>query len=122
MFKSTDKPGKLIKSAALHARLATELFVALRCTRLAVAIERYRLGQGGGQLPAALGSLAPTYIASVPLDPFTGGQLLYSHDEESYMVYSTGINRLDDGGFIRPTEGEPTPLDRGMRIRMDIIK
>jgi len=122
MFKSTEKPGKLISSAAVQTRLTAELLVAARCTRLAVAIERYRRHQDNGQLPAAIGNLVPTYIEQVPLDPFTGGQILYSHDEESYMVYSTGTNRTDDGGSIRPAEGEKVPLDRGLRIRLDRIK
>ncbi len=122
MFKSTKKPGKLKSSTAMLTRLTAEVFVAVRCTRLAVVIERYRASHGEGELPATLGNLAPTYIESVPLDPFTGQQLLYSHDEESYMVYSTGTNRVDDGGSIRPKEGEKVSLDRGLRIRMDRIK
>ena len=120
--EATKKPDKLASSAAMLTRLTAEVFVAVRCTRLAVVIERYRASHGEGELPATLGDLAPTYIESVPLDPFTGGQLLYSHDEESYMVYSTGTNRVDDGGSIRPKEGEKVPLDRGLRIRMDRIK
>ena len=122
MFKSTDKPGKLITSVAAHTHLAAELSVAMDCTRLAVAIERYRAGQGGGQLPEALGDLVPTYIASVSLDPFTSEQLLYIHDQDSYTIYSAGSNRLDDGGSIRPTGNERVPLDRGLRIRMDMNK
>lgn len=122
MFKSTDKPGKLITSAAAHTRLAAELSVALACTRLAVAIERYRADRSDSKLPAALDDLIPKYIASVPMDSFTGGQLLYSHDEESYMVYSAGSNRADDGGAIRPKEGDSIPLDRGLQIRIDTNK
>ncbi|RKY11879.1 MAG: hypothetical protein DRP65_02940 [Planctomycetota bacterium] len=122
MFKSTDKPGKLIASAAAHTYLAAEVFVALHCTRIAVAIEGFLAGQGSGQLPEALDELVPNYITSVPLDVFTGKQLLYRHDEESYMVYSTSINRLDDGGSIRPKEGEKVPLDRGLQIRTNLTK
>jgi len=122
MFKSSEKPGKLISSAAVQTHLTAELLVAAHCTRLAVAIERYYAHQGGSELPAALNDLVPTYIEQVPLDPFTSGQLLYSHDEESYMVYSTGTNRADDGGSIRPAEGGKVPLDRGLRIRLDRIK
>jgi len=122
MFKATDKPGKLITSAAANTYLAAELFVALHCTRIAVAIEGFLAGQDGGQLPEALGDLVPNHITSVPLDPFTGEQILYRKDEESYTVYSASINRLDDGGSIRPAEGERAPLDRGLRIRTDLIK
>ena len=122
MFKSTKKPGKLKSSMAILTLLTAEVFVAVRCTRLAVAIERYRAHQGDGKLPDTFDDLVPTYVEQVPLDPFTGEQLLYSHDEESYMVYSTGTNRVDDGGSIRPAEGKKVPLDRGLRLRLDRIK
>ncbi|MHC4721612.1 MAG: hypothetical protein ACYS6I_02765, partial [Planctomycetota bacterium] len=68
------------------------------------------------------GDLAPTYIDPIPLDTFTGRQLLYSYDEESFTIYSTGANRADDGGSIRPKEGEKLPLDRGLRIRFGGVK
>jgi hypothetical protein len=123
MFKSTEKPGKLISSAAGITHLTAELFVAVRCTTLAVAIERYRAaGQGNGELPATLEDLVPAYIDRIPLDPFTANRLLYKHDEDSFTVYGTGNNRLDDGGSIRPKEGEKVPLDRGLRIRTQTAK
>jgi hypothetical protein len=120
--EATKKPDKLASSSGLLTRMTAEVFVAVRCTRLAVAIERYRRRHGDGELPAALGDLAPTYIDTIPLDPYTGQQLLYSYDEESFTIYGTGANRADDGGSIRPKEGEKTPLDRGLRIRFGGVK
>ena len=120
--EATEKPDKLALSSALLTRMTANIFVAVRCTRLAVAIERYSRRHGDGELPAAPGDLAPTYIDAIPLDPFTGRQLLYSYDEESFTIYSTGANRADDGGSIRPKEGEKTPLDRGLRIRFGGVK
>ncbi|HIJ67392.1 MAG TPA: hypothetical protein HPP87_12290 [Planctomycetes bacterium] len=122
MYKSTKKPGKLVTSMALFTRLTAELLVAVRCTKLAVATELYRGHEGEGQLPDTLDALVPAYFDQVPLDTFTGEQLLYSRDEESYIIYSTGTNRVDDGGSIRPEEGEKAPLDRGLRIRLEVVK
>jgi hypothetical protein len=42
----------------------------------AVALRRYRLDQGG--YPAALDALVPTYLAQVPVDPFTGRPIAYT--------------------------------------------
>ena len=109
------KSGKLISIAAKITRLTAGALTAVRCTTLAVAIERYR--RGSGELPGSLDDLAPTYINSIPLDPFTGKKLLYNHDEESYVVYSAGINRADDAGSIKPKPDEKAPLDLGLRIR-----
>jgi hypothetical protein len=103
-------------------RLTAEVIVAVDCTRLTVAIERYRRNQDDGELPETLTDLVPTHIESIPLDPFTGKQLFYRYDEESYMVYSASANRTDDGGSIRPKEGEKIPLDRGLRIRLDMAQ
>jgi len=122
MFRSAEKPGKLESSTAMLTRLTAEVFVAVRCTRLAVAIERYRAHQKDGKLPDTFDDLVPNYVEQVLLDPFTGKQLLYSRDEESYVVYSASTNLTDDGGSIRPTEGEKVSLDRGLRIRLDRVK
>ena len=114
-LKAEEKPSRLISSSAASVRLTTQALVAVRCTILAIVIERYR--RSHGELPSSLDEVLPTYINSIPLDPFTGKKLLYSHDEETYVVYSTGINRQDDGGSIKSKADEKRPLDLGLRIR-----
>ncbi len=114
------KSSRLISIAATTVRLTAGALIAVRCTTLAVAIKRYR--RGTGELPGSLDDLAPTYINSIPLDPFTGKKLLYNHDEESYVVYSAGINRADDAGSIKPKPDEKVPLDLGLRIRVGKVE
>jgi hypothetical protein len=112
----TEIPARLLSTGAVFTHLAAENLALVRSTTLAVAVERYR--HQYGKLPASLSDLCPAYINSLPLDPFTGKELLLSQDEQSYVVYSVGANRIDDGGStIRKTE-ELRPLDCGLRIRL----
>jgi hypothetical protein len=68
-----------------------------RAAQAALAIERYRLAEGG--MPLALSDLVPTYLDTVPLDPFSGQTLKYRLREEvGYVVYSVGEDLTDDGG------------------------
>ncbi len=80
-----------------------------RSTLIAVMIERYRLAHG--KLPDSLNDLVPTYTQSLPLDPFTGKNLIYRREKTGYVVYSVGKNLKDDGGSIRQL------YDSGIRIR-----
>ena len=112
----TEKPAGLLSGGAVFVRLTAETLALVRCTTLAIAVERYRLQHG--ELPAALYELCPAYIDSLPFDPFTGKELLFSRDEETYVVYSVGANRRDDGGSTIRKADENSPLDCGLRIRL----
>jgi hypothetical protein len=118
--KSAGKSNELMSRAAKVIQITASGLTAVRCTSLAVAIERYR--RANNELPGSLDDLAPNYINVIPLDPFTGKNLLYNHDEESYVVYSTNINRQDDGGAIKPESGETVSSDLGLQIRFAGLK
>ncbi|MHC4395083.1 MAG: hypothetical protein ACYS1A_05455 [Planctomycetota bacterium] len=113
---SKGDPDSLLTNTIITVRITIETIVFVRCTTLAIAIERYR--RAHGQLPGSLDDVVPAYIETVPLDPFTGKKLLYHYDKESYVVYSVGLNRQDDGGSVmhRPDIPEGR-LDHGLRIR-----
>lgn len=69
----------LFTSAMLPAysgviRKEAELLAHLRAAETVLALERFRLAHQDA-LPTSLDELAPVYIASVPVDPFTGGPL-----------------------------------------------
>jgi hypothetical protein len=68
----------------------------LRTTATAIAIERYRLANN--KLPDSLDALVPTYLNTVPLDPFDEKPLRYSQKELGYTVYSIGSNLRDEQG------------------------
>jgi len=113
--KSPAKPAGLIPAVYVLSRLTADTLAVVRCTTSAIAIERYRLQNG--HLPDALADICPTYIKSIPPDPFTGKTLFYIRDDQSYVVYSTGANCADDGGIITGKAGEQAALDTGIRIR-----
>jgi hypothetical protein len=111
------KPPGLLTSGAAFINLTAETHALVRCTVLAIAVERYRL-QHSGKLPASLNDLTPAYIDLLPQDPFTGKDLLFTSDQSAYVIYSIGSNRKDDGGSTTRTSDEIAPLDCGLRIHL----
>jgi len=112
---SSAKPNSIIPNAVLFSRLCADTIAAAQSTSLAIALERYHKQKG--KLPDTFTEISPDCIESIPLDPFTGKSLLYTHDDSSFTVYSTGINRIDDKGALTPKQGEQAPLDTGITIR-----
>ena len=51
-----------------------------------------------GDYPESLDELTPEFIATVPLDSFSGQQLVYKHTSDGYVLYSVGPNLKDDDG------------------------
>lgn len=105
------------RSAALSALSQAVNPTALtidRNTRIAVAVERYRRDQH--RLPGALADLVPQYLSVVPLDPMSGGPLLFKATADSYTVYSVGPNQKDDGGDLTSQSRGVRSGDRGRRI------
>jgi RNA polymerase sigma factor (sigma-70 family) len=49
-----------------------------------------------GCYPQDLDSLTPTYLEEVPTDLYSGKALIYRPSENGYLLYSVGINGLDE--------------------------
>jgi hypothetical protein len=70
-----------------------------------MALSAYRAEHG--RYPAGLSDLMPQYLASLPIDPVTGGPLCYRLDErDGYSLYSPGDDSIDDGGRLRDADGK----------------
>ncbi len=70
-------------------------------TRLACALERFRLARGN--LPQALSELAPEFIPAIPVEIVNGEPYRYRRtDDGSFALYSVGTDLRDDGGVIDP--------------------
>jgi len=90
----------------------------------ALAVERYRRDHDGAP-PASLDDVVPRYLSSVPMDPRSGGPLRYIKRADSFIVYSIGTNRVDDGGDrspvtggkFQPTGSLPAPKDVVLEVR-----
>ena len=91
-------------------------------TRAVIAVERYRIAHG--QYPETLAAVVPAFLPAVPVDPMTGNPLLYTRIENDphlreYLVYSTGIDGIDNGG--RAPEGDSYPNPVGIAKGFDFI-
>jgi len=67
----------------------------------AIALELYR--RRHGSFPARLDDLTPQFLPVAPRDPFDGEPLRYRLAEGRPVVYSVGLDRVDD--FGRPPAG-----------------
>ena len=89
-------------SAPEHTiRIEDALQVEVRATLVMIAIAEYKVRQG--KYPVHLDDLVPEIVAAVPFDPLTGGAFGYRLTPDDphgrpYLLYSTGLDRNDDGG------------------------
>jgi hypothetical protein len=65
-----------------------------------------------GRVPATLKELVPPYLQRVPLDPFTGRPLIYRPQATNWLLYSVGVDGVDDGG---------KPVSQGLSAKGDIF-
>lgn len=71
--------------------------VRLRCAIPALAAERYRKQRG--DWPASLDTLVKAgLLKAVPLDPYDGKALRFRHLDDGVVIYSVGVDRVDNGG------------------------
>lgn len=74
----------------------------LRLTMLALL--DYRLHNK--RFPTTLAELSPP----APLDPFINRPLHYRRTASEFLLYSVGVNLIDDGGnAVPPQKGDPPP-------------
>jgi hypothetical protein len=71
-----------------------------------------------GRYPARLDELAPKYLPAVPGDLFAGKPLVYRAAGAGYLLYSVGVNGIDEDG--RWTDDDPRGDD--LRVRMPVVK
>lgn len=86
------------------AKIPTREAVVLaweRITRTAIALEAFRKTHHG-QSPPDLDAVVPDTGEEALIDPFTGERLIYHSNGSSWVLYSVGPDRKDDGGKSRP--------------------
>src|SRR5262249_47323422 len=84
--------------------------------QIAFALAAYRADQG--KYPPRLDELAPKYLSKIPLDLFSGKPLIYRPAENGYLLYSVGVNGIDEDG--RWTDDDPKGDD--LRVRMPVTE
>lgn len=82
------------RAVQLHFRLIAER----RLAAIDLAIRLYEVDRG--HRPALLTDLVPDYLAAVPIDPLdaNGHPLRYLPDAPKPILYSVGLDGVDDGG------------------------
>jgi hypothetical protein len=67
-----------------------------------------------GRYPATLDELAPQYLDNIPDDLFSGEPLIYRLEDKGYLLYSVGVNGVDEDG--RSYDDEPRGDDISVRM------
>jgi hypothetical protein len=76
--------------------------------RTALALKRHRLRHG--TFPEKLDALVPEFLQAEPHDWMDGQPLKYRKREDgSYLLYSVGLDGIDDGGDSRPEKPKKRP-------------
>ena len=83
--------------------------------RLGCALERFRLARGA--FPKTLEELTPEFISTLPNDPYTRAAYHYRPvGKDSFLLYSVGKNRKDDGGQDAPDAPDSERPDLSWRF------
>lgn len=96
---------RLIETFSGTAEQALFLQTACQQAATACALERFRLAKG--QYPDTLEALVPAWLDQVPADLLApnGAKLKYRQDASGgFVLYSVGLNRLDDRATPSPPE------------------
>lgn len=100
-----------VRSADTHFRIRTDRQLA--ATALAVRLFQ---SDHGGALPESLDKLVPDYLPKLPLDPRTDGKPVGYRGGDDPIIWSAGVNNIDDGGSETPADPKfanmPGPVDR----------
>jgi hypothetical protein len=97
MFSNQGMRGGFMRQRSLPSR-AAEMETRRRLVCTGLALERFYLGHGS--YPKTLAELAPAFVA--PVDYMDGKPLRYRPLEgTNFIVYSTGLNCVDDGGIMQ---------------------
>jgi hypothetical protein len=85
---------------------------------LAFALAAYQRDQG--RYPKDLDALAPKYLKKIPNDLFSGNPLIYRPSENGYLLYSVGVNGLDEKG--QSYDDDPQGDDLSVRMSLPKLK
>ena len=59
-----------------------------------------------GEYPVTLDAIAADLGGAVPIDPLTGEPYHYQAQGDTFLLYSEGMNLVDDGGIHDPRDGD----------------
>lgn len=84
---ATDKVAQAVQRSHAHQR----------CALVAIACERFR--KKHDRWPNSLDELKTAgFLKAIPNDPYVGGPLKFKRTAEGLLIYTTGLDSIDDGG------------------------
>lgn len=92
------RPGWGLIVAFMHGSTRGDAQLALTKTAAALAAWHADRGPDSPPYPERLDDLVPRYLPAVPVDPFTDKPFIYERRGDGYLVASTGMNGVYDGG------------------------
>ncbi len=109
-----DKLSVLLQSAKEHYNMPAvavcmafqdpEPFYRPKCLfngfTIVITLNRHKVKHG--TYPETLGAIDKELLPEVPHDPYTGRPYIYKKENGGYRLYSTGIDKVDNGGTARP--------------------
>jgi hypothetical protein len=104
-----------VYSMEKFARSCRRSQARLRCASCAVAVERFRLQHG--RWPQRLVELCPGFLKEVPVDPFAGQPLRFRRLDDGVVIYSVGLDGIDNGGNVQRHKSPDEPgTDLGFQL------
>jgi hypothetical protein len=97
-----------------YAESALRDHALLSCAVVALAAERFRLAHK--RWPASVNELCPAFLPEPPVDPFDGRPLRLTRWADGVVVYSVGMDGVDDGGDLDPPARGRWSKDHGLRL------
>ncbi len=98
--------GPAIANAARTPQRGRAMIAA---TIAAIACERQRLAQG--RFPESIDAIDPRFAKDLLPDPYTGRPVRIKADGDRLVVYTTGLDRKDDGGKPHPRGADLAGFD-----------
>ena len=96
---------RMVKGTDRIVDTGDDFISEMNATELAVALRRFKLDRGS--YPDDLSALAPAYIATLPIDPYTGGPIAYARQGAGFTSRAQSRN---------PMSAEYLALDWEVRI------
>lgn len=78
------------------------------------ALTAYQREQGA--YPESLAAVVPDLLSEVPIDPWSGNELIYRRTDDGFVVYSVDQNLKDDGGVSPDVEAGRSEGDIVLRV------
>ena len=97
----------IFSESLLNTKAQYEAF--LQVTRVGLALKRFKMANGA--YPNTLAYQTPTFLDTLPEDPFSGNSLLYRKEGEGFLLYSVGRDLEDNQGAQFNLKFPSTPHD-----------